>query len=104
MATTTARDAPTTQVAANAAAAPLTGGALVLGTIVLSLATFMNVLDTSIANVSIPEIGEHEVRVEARDARRITRFVAHRPWVRAVYRERGARCTPTPFRCRSPVG
>src|SRR5205814_1895191 len=39
------------------------------------------------------EIGEHEVRVEARDARRITRFVAHRPWVRAVYRERGARCT-----------
>src|SRR6202795_1296570 len=56
MATTTARDAPTTQVAANVAAAPLTGGALVLGTIVLSLATFMNVLDTSIANVSIPAI------------------------------------------------
>src|ERR1700681_2773728 len=56
MATTTARDAPTAQVAANAAAAPLTGGALVLGTIVLSLATFMNVLDTSIANVSIPAI------------------------------------------------
>src|ERR1700674_679743 len=56
MAATTARDAPTPQVAANAAAAPLTGGALVLGTIVLSLATFMNVLDTSIANVSIPAI------------------------------------------------
>src|SRR5438270_5307080 len=56
MATTTARDTPTPQVAANAAAAPLTGGALVLGTIVLSLATFMNVLDTSIANVSIPAI------------------------------------------------
>src|ERR1700674_4630785 len=56
MATTTARDAPTPQVAVNAAAAPLTGGALVLGTIVLSLATFMNVLDTSIANVSIPAI------------------------------------------------
>src|SRR5205814_9386471 len=35
---------------------PLTGGALVLGTIALSLATFMNVLDTSIANVSIPAI------------------------------------------------
>jgi DHA2 family multidrug resistance protein len=35
---------------------PLTGGTLVLGTIVLSLATFMNVLDTSIANVSIPAI------------------------------------------------
>ena len=36
--------------------APLTGGELVLGTIALSLATFMNVLDTSIANVSIPAI------------------------------------------------
>jgi len=36
--------------------APLTGSDLVLGTIALSLATFMNVLDTSIANVSIPAI------------------------------------------------
>jgi MFS transporter, DHA2 family, multidrug resistance protein len=35
---------------------PLTGGQLVAGTIALSLATFMNVLDTSIANVSIPVI------------------------------------------------
>src|SRR5881398_433584 len=35
---------------------PLTGSTLALGTIVLSLATFMNVLDTSIANVSIPAI------------------------------------------------
>lgn len=35
---------------------PLTGGALVLGTIAVSLAVFMNVLDTSIANVSIPAI------------------------------------------------
>src|SRR5438477_3792784 len=35
---------------------PLTGGALVLGSIALSLATFMNVLDLSIANVSIPAI------------------------------------------------
>jgi len=39
------------------------------------------------------EIGEHEVRVEARDARNTTRFVAHRPWARVVLRERGARCT-----------
>ena len=38
------------------APAPLTGGTLALGTIALSLATFMNVLDTSIANVSIPAI------------------------------------------------
>ena len=36
--------------------APLTGTALVLGTISLSLATFMNVLDSSIANVSLPAI------------------------------------------------
>jgi DHA2 family multidrug resistance protein len=36
--------------------APLTGGERVLGTLALSLATFMNVLDTSIANVSIPAI------------------------------------------------
>jgi MFS transporter, DHA2 family, multidrug resistance protein len=35
---------------------PLTGSALTFGTIALSLATFMNVLDTSIANVSIPAI------------------------------------------------
>jgi DHA2 family multidrug resistance protein len=35
---------------------PLTGGARVLGTIALSAATFMNVLDTSIANVSLPAI------------------------------------------------
>ena len=39
------------------------------------------------------EIGEHEVRVEAREAERTTRFVAHRPWARVVFRERGARCT-----------
>jgi len=39
-----------------AALPPLVGMSLVLGTIALSLATFMNVLDTSIANVSIPAI------------------------------------------------
>jgi len=36
--------------------APLSGTQLALGTVALSLATFMNVLDTSIANVSIPAI------------------------------------------------
>src|SRR4030095_7724751 len=36
--------------------APLSGVTLALGTVALSLATFMNVLDTSIANVSIPPI------------------------------------------------
>src|SRR5574343_954010 len=35
---------------------PLHGTSLLLGTLALSLATFMNVLDSSIANVSIPAI------------------------------------------------
>jgi uncharacterized membrane protein len=39
------------------------------------------------------EIGEHEVRVEARDAKRVTSFVANRPWARVVVREHGTRCT-----------
>jgi DHA2 family multidrug resistance protein len=43
-------------MSSQASPAPLTGGALVAGTIALSLATFMNVLDTSIANVSLPAI------------------------------------------------
>ncbi len=47
------RDAAAT-AAAPAALAPLSGGTLALATLALSLATFMNVLDTSIANVSIP--------------------------------------------------
>jgi len=41
---------------APAAHPPLSGGTLALGTLVVSLATFMNVLDVSIANVSIPAI------------------------------------------------
>jgi DHA2 family multidrug resistance protein len=41
---------------AHADPGPLTGNARVLGTLALSLATFMNVLDSSIANVSIPAI------------------------------------------------
>src|SRR5882672_8181170 len=45
-------NAPTTPGALQ----PLTGSALTIGTIALALATFMNVLDTSIANVSIPAI------------------------------------------------
>ena len=35
---------------------PLEGAKLVLGTIAVALATFMNVLDSSIANVAIPTI------------------------------------------------
>src|SRR6266849_8872291 len=49
-------DASRTYATASAAPAPLNGSKLAIGTIALSLATFMNVLDTSIANVSIPAI------------------------------------------------
>src|SRR5499427_11128264 len=42
------------RAAAAADPAALSGATLALGTVALSLATFMNVLDTSIANVSIP--------------------------------------------------
>ncbi|HEY7985698.1 MAG TPA: DHA2 family efflux MFS transporter permease subunit [Methylophilaceae bacterium] len=47
----------TTTATTPQAPGPLKGGSLVLGTIALSLATFMNVLDSSIANVSLPTIG-----------------------------------------------
>ena len=39
------------------------------------------------------EIGEHEVRMESRDALQVTRFVAHRPWARVIVRSRGECCT-----------
>src|SRR6478752_4812713 len=45
-----------TPASAPAQPAPLSGVTLALGTVALSLATFMNVLDTSIANVSLPAI------------------------------------------------
>src|SRR5215471_894502 len=48
--------APAAPQAAPAAPQPLHGPRLAVGAIALSLATFMNVLDTSIANVSIPSI------------------------------------------------
>ncbi|MFT3813855.1 MAG: DHA2 family efflux MFS transporter permease subunit [Acidovorax sp.] len=49
-------DAPATTPAAPAEPQPLHGTTLLLGTLSLSLATFMNVLDSSIANVSLPAI------------------------------------------------
>ncbi|MCW5657266.1 MAG: DHA2 family efflux MFS transporter permease subunit [Burkholderiaceae bacterium] len=48
--------APARASAAAVAFPPLQGAERALGTLVLSLATFMTVLDTSIANVSIPAI------------------------------------------------
>jgi len=47
---------PTPTPQARAEPQPLSGSTLVLGTLALSLATFMNVLDSSIANVSLPAI------------------------------------------------
>jgi DHA2 family multidrug resistance protein len=52
----TAPAAPRPAAAPRQAFAPLQGGERVVGTVALSLAVFMNVLDTSIANVSIPAI------------------------------------------------
>ena len=47
------------------AAAPLTGARFVIGTFAVALATFMNVLDSSIANVAIPTLsGNLGVSVE----------------------------------------
>jgi DHA2 family multidrug resistance protein len=48
--------APAPAAAARRPPPALTGSALVMGTLSLSLATFMNVLDSSIANVSLPAI------------------------------------------------
>jgi uncharacterized membrane protein len=39
------------------------------------------------------EIGEHEVRVESRDALLVTRFTANRCWARVIVRSHGNRCT-----------
>ncbi|HEU5295845.1 MAG TPA: DHA2 family efflux MFS transporter permease subunit [Burkholderiaceae bacterium] len=47
---------PAPRAAKAAVPAPLQGAERAVGTLVLSLAVFMNVLDTSIANVSIPAI------------------------------------------------
>src|SRR5438309_3670022 len=56
MASSKSADQTAPRPPASGALAPLHGGALVLGSVALSLATFMNVLDLSIANVSIPAI------------------------------------------------
>src|SRR2546425_10253729 len=55
MAATTAEE-NTPPVARPAELPPLRGTTLAIGSVALSLATFMNVLDTSIANVSLPAI------------------------------------------------
>ena len=60
---------------------------------VLLVALAFRVLGTHDADFERLEVGDYEVTVEARDAARHTRFVAHRQWARLVLRERGGRCT-----------
>ncbi|HEY0825296.1 MAG TPA: DUF2244 domain-containing protein [Ramlibacter sp.] len=57
------------------------------------LAFAFRVLGQHDADFERLEVGEHEVRLEARDASRHTRFVAHRPWARVEMAGRGTRCT-----------
>lgn len=57
------------------------------------LAFAFRVLGRHDADFERLEVGEHEVRLEARDASRHTRFVAHRPWARVEVAGRGTRCT-----------
>ena len=74
----------------------LLGAWLVLpfaGLEVVALALAFHVVKAHDADFERLEVREHEVRVEARDAQRVVSFVAHRPWARLVFRERGARCT-----------
>jgi len=63
------------------------------GAEVLLLMLAFRVVASHDADFERLEIGEHEVSVERRDAKNVTRFVAHRPWARVVMRTRGARCT-----------
>jgi uncharacterized membrane protein len=57
------------------------------------LAFAFRVLGQHDADFERLEIGEHEVRLEARDASRRTRFVAYRPWARVEMAGHGRRCT-----------
>jgi uncharacterized membrane protein len=78
-----------------AAAAMAIGAWLVMpfaGLEIAVLALAFHVVAVHDADFERLEIGDYEVRIEAREAQRVTRFVAHRPWARVVCRERGARC------------
>lgn len=57
------------------------------------LAFAFRVLGRHDADFERLEIGEHEVRLEAREADRHTRFVAYRPWARVVMAGGGTRCS-----------
>jgi len=57
------------------------------------LALAFHVLATHDADFERLEIGAAEVRLEAREARSFTRFVARPPWASVVVARRGRRCT-----------
>jgi len=57
------------------------------------LAMAFRVLARHDADFERLEIGEHEVRMESRDASLVTRLVANRTWARLIVRDRGERCT-----------
>ena len=63
------------------------------GAEVLLLVLAFRVVASHDADFERLEIGEHEVSLEMRDAKNVTRFVAHRPWARVIVRTRGERCT-----------
>jgi uncharacterized membrane protein len=63
------------------------------GAEVLLLVLAFRVVASHDADFERLEIGEHEVSVETRDAKNVTRFVAHRPWARVIVHSRGERCT-----------
>src|SRR5215212_4141201 len=60
---------------------------------IVALALAFHVVTAHDADFERLEIREHEVRVEARDAKCVVSFVAHLPWARVVFRQQGARCT-----------
>lgn len=57
------------------------------------VALAFRVLERHDADYERLEVGDHEIRWEAREATRFVRFVAHRPWARVEVRCRGESCT-----------
>lgn len=57
------------------------------------LALAFRALERHDADFERLEVGEHEIRLEARVADREVRFVAHRPWARVEVRRAGWRCS-----------
>jgi uncharacterized membrane protein len=79
-----------------AAAAAMIGAWPVMpfaGVEVLLLVLAFHVVARHDADFERLTIGEHEVSVEMRDAKNVTRFTANRPWARVIVRTRGRRCT-----------